>query len=120
MGFHPTRENVERYIGWGSSNEAPLPDSIIEQFTISVLNVNPNNAFPRMIRKRSLKSLDMPVLVILGKKEFSFDIKKAEFVAKATISDLKIAIIKEGSHLISVSLPNEINEKIKLFLNDDI
>jgi pimeloyl-ACP methyl ester carboxylesterase len=30
MGFNPTRENVENYIGWGSEKEPPLPDSIIE------------------------------------------------------------------------------------------
>lgn len=30
MGFHPTRENVENYIGWGSEREEPLPDSIIK------------------------------------------------------------------------------------------
>jgi pimeloyl-ACP methyl ester carboxylesterase len=119
MGFHPTRENVERYIGWGSANEAPLPDSIIDQFTISVLNVNPNNAYPKMIRKQNLKLLKMPAMVLLGRNEFSFDIHKAESVAKVMINNLEIDIIEQASHLISVSVPNEINKKINMFLNDD-
>lgn len=56
MGFHPSRENVEHYIGWGSAKETPLPDSIIEQFTISVMNINANASFPKWIKRGSLKS----------------------------------------------------------------
>lgn len=45
-GFHPTRENVENYICWANEKEEPLPDSIIKQFTISVMNMNSNASFP--------------------------------------------------------------------------
>ena len=96
MGFHPTRENVEKYIGWGSSNEAPLPDSVIEQFTISVLNMNSNAAFPKMIKKQKLKSLKMPVMILLGENEFAFNVNKALLIGKSTISNLDIDIIKKS------------------------
>jgi len=66
MGFHPTRENVESYIGWGSAKEAPLPDSVISQFLISVMNVNSNVAFPKMIKRNQLKKLIMPTMILLG------------------------------------------------------
>ncbi|MFQ6875477.1 MAG: hypothetical protein ACLUJB_16870 [Coprobacillus cateniformis] len=46
MGFHPTCQNVENYIGWRSQKEARLPDSIIKQFTLSVQNMNSNAIFP--------------------------------------------------------------------------
>jgi pimeloyl-ACP methyl ester carboxylesterase len=118
MGFHPTRENVEKYIGWGSTNEAPLPDSVIEQFTISVLNVNPNNAFPKMIKKQRLKSIKMPAMVLFGENEYSFDVNKAVSAGKSMINNLKIDIIKNASHLISVSQPSVINEKITQFLDE--
>lgn len=49
MGFHPTRENVEKYIGWGSEKEGELPDSIITQFTLSVMNMNSNASFLRWL-----------------------------------------------------------------------
>lgn len=119
MGFNPTRANVENYIGWGSENEPPLPASIIKQFTISVMNVNPNSAFPKMINKSQLKRLTMPVFVMLGEKEFAFNIHKANNVALENISDLTIDIIKEASHLICVSKPEETNKKILKFLNDE-
>lgn len=66
MGFHPTKENVENYIGWGSAKEEPLPDSIIRQFTISVMNMNSNASFPKWLRKECLLNLSMPVLVMFG------------------------------------------------------
>ncbi|MDP4144084.1 MAG: alpha/beta hydrolase [Bacillota bacterium] len=117
MGLHPTRENVEKYIGWGSANEAPLPDSVIEQFTISVMNVNPNAAFPKMIKKQKLMTLKMPVMILLGKNEFAFDINKAISVGRSMISNLSIDVIENASHLISVSSPNIVNEKIIQFLD---
>lgn len=120
MGFHPTRKNVEKYIGWGSSNEAPLPDSVIDQFTVSVLNINPNAAFPKMIKKQQLKSLKMPVMILFGENEFAFDVNKAVSVGKSIISNLNIDVIENASHLISVSLPNVINEKVIQFLDENI
>lgn len=116
MGFHPTRENVENYIGWGGAKEAPLPDSVIEQFTISVMNVNPNSAFPKMIQTKQLRSLQMPVLVLLGEKEFAFNPDKAMKIAKQNIQNLTIDMVADASHLIPVSRPEEANRRILEFL----
>ena len=116
MGFHPTRENVENYIGWGSAKEAPLPDSVITQFIISVMNVNSNAAFPKMIKSNQLKNLIMPTMILLGENEFAFNISKAITVAKSSISNLEIDVIKNASHLISVSAPDIVNCKISEFL----
>ncbi len=49
MGFKPTRKSVEAYLGWGRQKEAPLPDSVIDQFTISAMNINPNGVFPKTL-----------------------------------------------------------------------
>lgn len=77
MGFHPTRKNIENYIDWGSSKEAPLPDSIIEQFMLSVMNMNSNISFPKWIKKQHLEKLTMPVLLMFGENEFAFPVEKA-------------------------------------------
>ena len=119
MGFRPTRKNVENYIGWGSVNEASLPDSVIRQFTISIMNVNSNAAFPKMIKKQKLRDLKMPVMILLGKNEFVFNINKAVAIGRAEISNLNIEIIENASHLISVSLPKIINDKIVNFLEEN-
>jgi pimeloyl-ACP methyl ester carboxylesterase len=118
MGFHPTRANVEKYIGWGRANEAPLPESVIEQFTISVLNINPNAAFPRMIKRQSLRALEMPVMVLLGENEYSFDVGRALSVAEVMIRNATVEVIPGASHLISVSRPDIVNGKVLDFLRE--
>lgn len=116
MGFHPTRENVEKYIGWGSEREGALPDSIIEQFTLSVMNMNSNASFPRWLSKKCLQNITIPVLVMFGENEFAFSVKKAMKRENQLIGNLNIEIIKEASHLLPVSKPDYVNEKVKGFL----
>lgn len=117
MGFRPTRKNVENYIGWGSEKEEPLPDSIINQFTISVMNMNSNASSPRWLKKEHLLNLKMPVLLIFGENEFAFSIQKAAKRAKCVISNLELQVVEEASHLISVSRPDYINGKVLEFIN---
>lgn len=116
MGFHPTRENVEHYIGWGSTKESSLPNSIIEQFTISVMNINANAAFPKWLKKEHLEKCNMPVMVLFGENEFAFPVQKAIKRAKRSIKNLKIDMIQGASHLVSVSKPDEINQRVLRFL----
>lgn len=118
MGFHPTKENVENYIGWGSAKEESLPDSIIRQFTISVMNMNSNTSFPKWLKKENLLKLKMPVLVMLGEHEFAFSIDKATKRVKRLIYNVEIQIVKEASHLLSVSSPDYINRKVLDFINE--
>jgi pimeloyl-ACP methyl ester carboxylesterase len=117
MGFNPTRENVENYIGWGSEKEESLPDSIIKQFTISVMNMNSNASFPKWLKKKHLLNLKMPVLVLLGENEFAFSIQKASKRAKSVISNLELQVVEEASHLLCVSKPDYINNKVLEFIN---
>ncbi len=118
MGFKPTRKSVEAYLGWGSQKEAPLPDSVIDQFTISAMNINPNSVFPKMLKQEALSKLKMPVLALFGENEFAFDVQKATAAAKAIIADLQIETVKNTSHLLSVSAPEYVNERILDFLNN--
>lgn len=117
MGFHPTRENVENYIGWGSEKEEPLPDSIIKLFTISVMNMNSNASFPKWLKKEHLLQLKMPVLVMLGENEFAFSVHKAIKRAKALLSNLELGIVEGASHLLCASKPDYINAKVLEFLD---
>lgn len=89
MGFNPTRENVEAYIGWGMTEEGALPDSVIRQFAISAANVNPNAAFPKMIHKKELRAIQCQTLVIVGENEYAYQPKKAIQVANDTILNVK-------------------------------
>lgn len=117
MGFNPTRKNVENYIGWGSEKEEPLPDSIIKLFTISVMNMNSNSSFPKWLKKKHLSNIKMPVLVMLGENEFAFSINKAIKRAKSAISNLEVYIVEEASHLLCVSKPDYINNKVLEFID---
>ncbi|MGL6200857.1 MAG: alpha/beta fold hydrolase [Lachnospiraceae bacterium] len=117
MGFKLTRKSVEEYLGWGSIKEAPLPDSVIEQFTIAALNINPNAVFPKMLNKKILRNLSMPVLVLFGENEFAFNIKKATIIAKSNIKNSEIEIVRNVSHLISISSPEFTNTRILRFLS---
>jgi pimeloyl-ACP methyl ester carboxylesterase len=117
MGFKPTRKSVEEYLGWGNKKEASLPDSVIEQFAISAININPNGVFPKMLKKKALANLKMPVLVLFGENEYAFSIKRAINTAKSILDDLEIETVGNSSHLISVSSPAFINERILRFLN---
>lgn len=115
MGFHPTRENVENYIGWGSEREEPLPDSIIKLFTNSVMNMNSNASFPKWLKKKHLLNIKMPVLVLVGENEFAFSIKRATKRAKS-VFNLELHIVEGASHLLCVSKPDYINNKVLEFL----
>lgn len=119
MGFSPTRENVENYIGWGSEKEEPLPDSIIKLFTISVMNMNSNASFPKWLKKEHLLNITMPVLILLGENEFAFPIKRATKRAKSLFRNLELHIVEEASHLLCVSKPDYINNKILEFIGED-
>ena len=116
MGFRPTRKSVEEYLGWGSQKEAILPDSVIDQFTISAMNINPNGVFPKMLKQEALAKLKMPVLVLFGGNEFAFNTKKATAAAKAVLDDVEIETVQDISHLISVSAPAYVNDRIIGFL----
>lgn len=115
MGFHPTRENVENYIGWGSEREDPLPNSIIKLFTNSVMNINSNASFPKWLKKNHLLKIKAPTLVLLGENEFAFSIKKATKHAKTVVGDLELHIVEGASHLICVSKPSYLNGKVLEF-----
>ena len=117
MGFRPTRKNVENYIGWANENEDSLPDSIIKQFTISVMNINSNASFPKWLKNEHLYNIKIPVFVLLGKNEFAFSTLKAEKRAKDVIGDLEIQIVEGASHLLPVSKPYYVNSKVLEFLN---
>ena len=117
MGFNPTRKNVETYIGWANEMEKPLPDCLIKQFTISVINMNSNACFPKWLKKEHLSNLTMPVLVMFGEKEFAFSIQKATKRAKSIISHLDLQIVDGASHLLPVSKPDYINSKVLEFIN---
>lgn len=116
MGFNPTRENVENYIGWGSEKEEPLPDSIIKLFTISVMNMNSNASFPKWLKRNYLLNVNMPVLVMMGENEFAFSVNNATKRAKSVISNLELYIVAEASHPLCASKPDEINHKVLEFL----
>ncbi len=116
MGFKPTRKSVEEYLGWGSQKEAPLPDSVIDQFTISAMNINPNGVFPKMLNKKAFADVKVPVLVLFGENEFAFNAEKATATAKAVIDDLEIETVRHTSHLISVSASAYVNDRILSFL----
>lgn len=119
MGFNPTRENVENYIGWGSEKEEPLPDCVIKLFTISVMNINSNASFPKWLKKKHLSNITMPVLVLLGENEFAFSIKRAIKRAKSLFRDPELHIAEEASHLLCVSKPDYVNHKISEFIGGD-
>ncbi len=116
MGFHPTRENVEKYIGWSGAQEPPLPDSVIRQFTLSVMNVNSNSVFPKWLKSSRLNALKMPVMVLLGQREFTFSVQKALTRARKEINTLQIEVIDHASHLLNISAPDTVNQKTLEFL----
>ncbi len=117
MGFKPTRNSVEEYLGWSSKKEAPLPDSVIEQFTISAMNINPNGVFPKILNKKAMSHVKIPVLVLFGENEFAFSTSKATAAAKTILCNLEIETVKYTSHLLSVSSPEYVNERIIGFLD---
>lgn len=117
MGIHPTRSNVENYIGWGSGKEDSLPDSIIEQFTLSVMNMNANVAFPKWIKKEHLYNIKMPIFIMFGEHEFAFSIKEARTRINATLDNVQLKIVNDASHLLPTSKPDEINRLVIEFIN---
>ncbi|MEG0076262.1 alpha/beta fold hydrolase [Anaerorhabdus sp.] len=116
MGFKPTRENIEKYIGWGNKKEAPLPDSMIKQFTLSVMNMNSNMSFPKWIKKKHLRKIEIPVLVMFGENEFAFSVNKAIHNANLVIKNIEVEVVQDASHLLPLSKAEYMNQKIVDFI----
>ena len=116
MGFHPTRENVENYIGWGSEKDASLPDCIIQQFTLSVMNMNGNMSFPKWLKKRHLLNITIPTLVLFGENEFAFSVKKAACRANLLLEHIELHIVKGASHLLPLSSSEYVNQTVYDFI----
>lgn len=54
----------------------------------------------------------MPVLIMLGEKEFAFPVHQAEKRAKASIFNLNIEVVENASHLIPVSKAEYYNQRM--------
>ena len=67
--------------------------------------------FEELSQSCSLYAIDL-----IGENEFAFDVRKAERRARKCIQHLDIEVVKDASHLIRVSKPEYINDRIFRFL----
>ena len=77
-----------------------------------------NASFPKWLSEKQLLSIDMPVFLLFGENEFAFAVPKAQKRAKKCIQHLEMEVVQNASHLIPVSKPEYVNERILQFLEE--
>ncbi|MGR8946562.1 MAG: 3-oxoadipate enol-lactonase [Gammaproteobacteria bacterium] len=70
-----------------------------------------------MDQRSSIKSVDLPVLVIAGENDPSTTVANAEEIANS-IKGARLAVIKNAQHLLNIEMAAEFNEILIQFLQD--
>lgn len=81
--------------------------------------MNANACFPKWIKVKHLRELQIPVPVMFGEYEFAFSVHSAIKRAKSMICNLELEIVDCVSHLLSVSKFDYINQRVLGFLKKE-
>lgn len=91
--------------GWGRLMAVTMAES-----------ARPNAAPAIVFDKRDLKTMHMPVLLLIGEKEVLYNPDETIALAKSLVPDLTGAVISGADHLASISQPEAVNRHVLNFL----
>lgn len=118
MGLGATRERIAGYIRWIQGKGDELSPALVDQFIVGMQNFNFRNpAFylPRAFPEAELRSLAMPVLLLLGENEVMFSRRGALKRATALLPHLQAAVIPGAGHFLSAERPDLVNQSLLAF-----
>ena len=118
LKMFPSTKSTDRFFNAFSYK----PDSVSKVFKEQLyLAYKYGNSKPRLLNmipfsKKELKSLKIPVLVVIGDHDI-VNGEKTLIKASKLIPDLETAVIKDAGHFLSIDQPEIVNKKVVEFLN---
>lgn len=115
----PKRENVDKVMATLSSNVKNIDQLYKDQYFIATQEMSINTAFAQMtpFNDREFEKLTMPVLVLIGDKDF---INPPETLgkAKSVLNQVDARMIPNSGHFLSMDQPRVVNEEVLKFLSN--
>ena len=125
MGLFPTRLTVNSFFGWMGINDTPGDRVAQSQRDLTYLGMKhfrfpPEAArlMPGVFSDEELRTLPVPVLLLIGEREVLYDPVKALARARRLISNFEGELVPQSSHDMCVSQHRIVDERVLAFLND--
>jgi pimeloyl-ACP methyl ester carboxylesterase len=125
MGLFPTRLTVNSFFGWMGINDTPGDRVAQSQLDLTYLGMKhfrfpPEAALlmPGVFSDEELRTLPVPVLLLIGEREVLYDPVKALARARRLISNFEGELVPQSSHDMCVSQHRIVDERVLAFLND--
>lgn len=125
MGLFPTRLTVNSFFGWMGINDTPGDRVAQSQLNLTYLGMKhfrfpPEAArlMPGVFSDEELRTLPVPVLLLIGEREVLYDPVKALARARRLISNFEGELVPQSSHDMCVSQHRIVDERVLAFLND--
>lgn len=116
----PKRKRLRNVMQTMTVNVDKISQLYINQYYIATRITASNKVFMQMrpFSDKQLKSLKMPILVLIGDHDIINNNKSIE-QAKKLLSDVETGKIENSGHFLSVDQPEIVNKKMLDFLNKD-
>ncbi|MBP7809862.1 MAG: alpha/beta hydrolase [Bacteroidia bacterium] len=113
----PKRKRLRSVLETMTSNIENIEQDYINLYFLSTKKASVNKCFLQMrpFSEKELKSLHMPILVLIGDKDIINNAKSLD-IARTTFSNGKSEIIENAGHFLSVDQATVVNEKVLIFL----
>ncbi len=125
MGLFPTRLTVNSFFGWMGINDTPGDRVAQSQLDLTYLGMKhfrfpPEAArlMPGVFSDEELRTLPVPVLLLIGEREVLYDPVNALARARRLISNFEGELVPQSSHDMCVSQHRIVDERVLAFLND--
>ncbi|MGZ4049875.1 MAG: alpha/beta fold hydrolase, partial [Bacteroidia bacterium] len=116
----PKRKRLRSVLETMTYNVDKLDQIYIDQYFIGTEKATMNKCILQMtpFSDKQLKSLQMPVLVLIGDNDI-INNNKSLRIAKEDIRHVETATIKNAGHFLSIDQPEIVDKKVLDFLNED-
>jgi len=114
---------VENFIKWMMEGRNGLHPIFTKQFHAAVMwqdgasNQKPQaDGFPYVFTDNELKSVQVPILLLLGEHEVMYDSQSALQRASTLVPGIEAEIVKNACHVLTMQQPEYVNQRVLRFL----
>ena len=126
MGFFPTRRTTNALMGWMGFKDKPgdeVTRCLLDLFYLGVkhfrLSPDTMRLMPGVFSDDELRSLSVPVLLLIGENEVIYDAAEALDRARQLIPDFEGELVPRCSHDMCYSQHGIVDARVLGFLRDD-
>lgn len=114
---------VENFLNWMMGDRLALHPNFAEQFHAGVMwkdelrNQKPRvDGFPYVFTDDELKSVKVPMLLLLGKHEVIYDSQMALHRASSLVPGMEVEMLENAGHVLTMEQPEYVNGRVLRFL----